>query len=254
MCWFSILFDGCCRCPFRGAKVDPGSCAQARPHPLVWHRWFLGWNIVSSQLSHHQAPRGHSPESQWSSCRLGAPSDGNTKRDAVMVSSCLLVKLCEFMWVWGCSQPKKESLRFCVFYGCYAGKHENSNLPLAPHFLVRGVGHAISWWLLESMMNFDEPSHEQTSPTVESVCSSIRMLRHLPPLVKTRDRVPETGFGQVFFFNGNFKHQNNSCVHKGHKGHKQSKQAIHNPWIPRWNRSSGRCPQRPQSALRVPIS
>ena len=49
------------------------------------------------------------------------------------------------------------------------------------------------------MMNFDEPSHEQTSPTVESVCSSIRMLRHLPPLVKTRDRVPETGFGQVFF-------------------------------------------------------
>ena len=51
-------------------------------------------------------------------------------------------------------------------------------------------------------MNFDEPSHEQTSPTVESVCSSIRMLRHLPPLVKTRDRVPETGFGQVFFLMG----------------------------------------------------
>lgn len=32
-------------------------------------------------------------------------------------------------------------------------------------------------------------------------------------------------FRQVFF-NGNFKHQNNSCVHKGHKGHKQSKQSM----------------------------
>jgi hypothetical protein len=208
--------------------------------PIHWgrHRWFLGWNIVSSQLSHHQAPRGRSPESQWSSCRLGAPSDGNTKRDAVMVSSSLLVKLCEFMWVWGCNQPKKRVFTFlCLLWVLWH-----------PIFLVRGVGHAISWWLLESMMNFDEPSHEQTTPTVESVCSSIRLLRHLPPLVKTRDRVPETGFGRFFLMGtSNIKTTVVSI---------RAIRAINNqnnPWIPRWNRSSGRCPQRPQSAW-VPIS
>ena len=165
------------------------------------------------------------------------------------------MSLCEF----GVVASQKKSLYVSVsFMGAMRESMKIRIYPWhKPHFLVSGVGHAISWWLLESMMNFDEPSHEQTTPTVESVCSSIRMLRHLPPLIKTRDRVPETGFGP-FFFIGNFKHQNNSCVHKGHKGHKghkqskQSKQSMDSQVEPKfWASLPTEAPVR---AKRVPIN
>lgn len=118
------------------------------------------------------------------------------------------VSLCEF----GVVASQKKGLYVSVSF--MGAMRESMKIRIYPW---HGVGHAISWWLLESMRNFDEPSHEQTTSTVESVCSSIRMLRHLPPLIKTPKIVCRTPLSGRFFFNGNFKDQNNSCVHKGHQ-------------------------------------
>ena len=62
-------------------------------------------------------------------------------------------------------------------------------------------------------MNFDEPSHEQTTPHGGKCLFINKNVETFASFDQdTENRVPEPAFGPLFFFDGNFKDQNNSCV------------------------------------------